>query len=181
MAAVIQPQGKVKKPDFTDAQVEEIREAFNLFDSDGSGSIDYRELRAAMKALGFDTNKDELQKIIAEIDADGSGEIEFPEFMQMMTGKMGQIDSEAGILKLFARFDAEKKGYIDVSDLRRIRKELGENTPEEQLQFMIDSFGRGGRVGPDQFLALLKMRPGEQDYIASFDSSDDEEEQGDGR
>ena len=33
------------------------------------------QLKAAMRALGFDTKKEELQKIIAEIDADGSGEM----------------------------------------------------------------------------------------------------------
>lgn len=31
----------------TDEQLEEIREAFNLFDTDHSGSIDLRELKAA--------------------------------------------------------------------------------------------------------------------------------------
>jgi len=34
-------------------QLEELREAFNLFDTDGSGSIDAKELKAAMRALGF--------------------------------------------------------------------------------------------------------------------------------
>ena len=82
-------------------QMEEIREAFNLFDTDKSGAIDYRELKAAMRALGFETKKEEMKRIIDEIDADGSGEIEFPEFMQMMTGKMGAVDSYEEIMKLF--------------------------------------------------------------------------------
>jgi centrin-1 len=169
---------KTKKPDFTEAQIEEIRDAFNLFDSDGSGSIDYKELKAAMKAIGFDTKKEELEKVIAEIDADGSGEIEFPEFMQMMTGKMGEIDNDAGIEKLFQTFDKHSKGFIDISDLRSMRKELGENTDEKQLEYMIETFGRDGRVTLKQFTALLKTKPGEQDILADFmDSSDDDEEQ----
>ena len=32
----------------TEDEIEEIREAFNLFDTDGSGAIDPKELRAAM-------------------------------------------------------------------------------------------------------------------------------------
>ena len=44
---------KAKKPGLSEEQIEEIREAFNLFDTDHSGSIDYRELKAAMRALGF--------------------------------------------------------------------------------------------------------------------------------
>ena len=45
---------KAKKPGLSEEQIEEIREAFNLFDTDHSGSIDYRELKAAMRALGFE-------------------------------------------------------------------------------------------------------------------------------
>jgi centrin-1 len=86
---------KTKKPGLTEEQVEEIREAFNLFDTDHSGSIDYRELKAAMRALGFEVKKEELRKMITDIDADGSGQIEFPEFLEMMTGKV----REAGHLR----------------------------------------------------------------------------------
>jgi centrin-1 len=38
----------------TEDEIEEIREAFNLFDTDGSGKIDPKELRAAMQSLGFE-------------------------------------------------------------------------------------------------------------------------------
>ena len=60
---------------------------------DQSGSIDYRELKAAMKALGVSVKKDELKKMITDVDADGSGSVEFPEFLQMMTAKMGSNDT----------------------------------------------------------------------------------------
>lgn len=32
----------------------QIREAFNLFDTDGSGTIDPKELKTAMQSLGFE-------------------------------------------------------------------------------------------------------------------------------
>ena len=80
--------GKSKKPGLSEEQIEEIREAFNLFDTDHSGSIDYRELKAAMRALGFEIKKEELKKMISDIDSDASGHIEFPEFLEMMTGKV---------------------------------------------------------------------------------------------
>ena len=67
---------KKKKQGLSEEQIEEIREAFNLFDTDHSGSIDYRELKAAMRALGFEVKKEELRKMITDIDADGSGHIE---------------------------------------------------------------------------------------------------------
>ena len=168
---------ETKKPKFSDEQIEEIREAFNLFDTDGSGAIDYKELRAAMKALGFETKKEDMQKIISEIDADGSGEIEFPEFMEMMTGKMGEVDSDAEIMKLFAKFDSRGKGYIDFSDVKSIASQLGENTPDVDIRYMVDQAGTDGRVSADQFLKVLKTKPGEFNLVEMYaDSSGDEEE-----
>ena len=38
----------------TEDEIEEIKEAFDLFDTDGSGTIDPKELRAAMQSLGFE-------------------------------------------------------------------------------------------------------------------------------
>ena len=64
-----------ERPGLSEEEIEEIREAFNLFDTDHSGSIDYRELKAAMRALGFEVKKEELRKMITDIDADGSGNV----------------------------------------------------------------------------------------------------------
>merc|ERR1719240_28536 len=91
-------------------QIEEIKEAFNIFDVDSSGSIDYRELKAAMKALGVQVKKDELKKMIQDVDADGSGSVEFPEFLQMMTAKMGTNDTKEDIKKVFHMFDDQNTG-----------------------------------------------------------------------
>ena len=45
---------KYLRPGLTEDEIEEIKEAFDLFDTDGSGSIDPKELRAAMQSLGFE-------------------------------------------------------------------------------------------------------------------------------
>merc|ERR1711998_563270 len=85
--------GKKKAGQLYEEQLDEIREAFSLFDSDASGAIDVRELKAAMRALGFEIKNEELKKMVSDIDNDGNGTIEFQEFLGMMTGKMGEKDS----------------------------------------------------------------------------------------
>merc|ERR1712075_32872 len=88
-----------KKPgQLSDEQLDEIREAFSLFDSDASGMIDVRELKAAMRALGFEVKNEELKKMVMDVD---NGTIEFAEFLQMMTGKMGEKDTREDIEKVF--------------------------------------------------------------------------------
>ena len=71
--------GKRQQQGFTEEQKAELKEGFNLFDADGSGNIDFKELKAAFKALGFQVPKEELRKMFNDVDTDGSGEIEFPE------------------------------------------------------------------------------------------------------
>ena len=71
-------------PELTDEQIEEFREAFNLFDLDGGGSIDAKELGTVMRSLGQNPPDEELQAMIDEVDEDGGGEIEFDEFCTLM-------------------------------------------------------------------------------------------------
>ena len=61
--------------------------AWHLF----PGTIDAKELKVAMRALGFEPKKEEIQKMISDIDKDGSGTIDFSEFLEMMTTKMVRL------------------------------------------------------------------------------------------
>ena len=45
------------RQELSDEQRQEIKEAFELFDTDKTGTIDYHELKVAMRALGFDVKK----------------------------------------------------------------------------------------------------------------------------
>ena len=74
----------------------------------GSGSIDAKELKVAMRALGFEPKKEEIKKMISDIDKDGSGTIDFSEFLEMMTAKMSEKDSREEILKAFRLFDDDE-------------------------------------------------------------------------
>lgn len=71
----------------TASQVNELREIFNLVDTDGGGTIDNDELGTLLYNLGIKAEKDELLKIIAEIDVDNTGEIDFGEFVLAMSRK----------------------------------------------------------------------------------------------
>lgn len=49
----------------------EFREAFSLFDKDGSGNISGGELASVMKSLGQNPTAAELDELINEVDQDG--------------------------------------------------------------------------------------------------------------
>ena len=77
------------RPGIPEWQMQELREAFDLFDTDGSGTIDTKELQVALRALGFDSKKEKVRKMIADIDLDGSGTIDRTEFLNFFRNSLG--------------------------------------------------------------------------------------------
>ncbi|KAL2236273.1 UNVERIFIED_CONTAM: putative calcium-binding protein CML13 [Sesamum indicum] len=136
----------------TQQKRQEIKEAFELFDTDGSGTIDAKELNVAMRALGFEMSEEEITRMIAEVDKDGSGAIDFDEFCHMMTAKFGERDTEEELMKAFNIIDQDKNGKISAADIQRIARELGENFTEKEIQDMIDEADRDPKS-----LSLKKM------------------------
>ena len=57
-----------------------------MFDTDGSGKIDNKEVVSLLNAeeLGGYASKAAISKALKEIDSNGDGEIDFEEFKQMM-------------------------------------------------------------------------------------------------
>ncbi|KAM4841103.1 centrin-1 [Thomomys bottae] len=146
------------KPELTEDQKQEVREAFDLFDADGSGTIDVKELKVAMRALGFEPRKEEMKKMISEVDKEGTGKISFNDFLAVMTQKMAEKDTKEEILKAFRLFDDDETGKISFKNLKRVANELGENLTDEELQEMIDEADRDGdgEVNEEEFLKVMK-------------------------
>ncbi|KAI8538715.1 hypothetical protein RHMOL_Rhmol09G0125600 [Rhododendron molle] len=68
----------------SDEIMENLREAFSVFDVDGSGSISAEELLNVMRSLGEECSIAECRKMISGVDRDGDGMIDFEEFKVMM-------------------------------------------------------------------------------------------------
>ena len=62
----------------------EFEQAFKLFDLDGGGDIDTKELATVMRSLGQNPSEDEVKQMILEVDESNTGTIEFPEFCKLM-------------------------------------------------------------------------------------------------
>ena len=130
---------KYEKNGLTEDEVMEIKEAFDLFDTDKSGEIDTNELKQALKNLGIDAKNQTLANMMADLDKDNSGQIDFGEFIDMMTAKMSDRDTREDLEKVFRLFlgDDDKADKITIKHLKRVARELNENMSEEELQEMI--------------------------------------------
>jgi len=75
----------------------DLLNAFKLFDVDGSGEIDLKELADLMICLGVNMSQKQLHDMVAEVDSDGSMEIDFDEFLNMIcpSGEPDDDDSDS--------------------------------------------------------------------------------------
>eukprot|EP00756_Hemistasia_phaeocysticola_P030023 Hpha_TRINITY_DN16268_c0_g1::TRINITY_DN16268_c0_g1_i1::g.11899::m.11899 len=58
-----------------------IRQAFDQFDTDRSGKIDLKELRALARKLGHDMKESEAEETMKELDKNKDGTVDFDEFV----------------------------------------------------------------------------------------------------
>ena len=76
-----------------------------MFDTNGSGIIDMKDLKVALRALGFEPAKEEIKRLISDLnngssaanrdrekDKEGQVSIDFNDFLEIMTTKMSERD-----------------------------------------------------------------------------------------
>ncbi|KAJ8085191.1 Calcium-binding component of the spindle pole body (SPB) half-bridge [Marasmius tenuissimus] len=145
------------RPDLTEDQKQEIKEAFELFDTDKDGKIDYHELKVAMRALGFDLKKAEVLKLLRDNDKSGQGFMNFEDFAIAMSERILARDPNEEIRRAFHLFDDDNTGKISLKNLRRVAKEIGDRLEEDELQAMIDEFDldQDGEINEQEFFAIM--------------------------
>ncbi|CAM9883883.1 unnamed protein product [Ectocarpus sp. 6 AP-2014] len=170
------------KQTLDEESMEEIKEAFSLFDTEGKGAIDIRELKAAFRALGFQVKKQEIRGMLTDVDKEGAASVSFNDFVEMVTPKVLARDPKDEIMKIFALFDEDGTGGISFRNLKRVATELGENLTDDELQAsfgkwtfsseMIDEADRDqdGVVNADEFYRVMRKR---EDPLDDLDSDDE--------
>lgn len=66
--------------EFTVEELQEFAQAFKMFDKNGDGTMNIKELGVAMRTLGLNPTEEELLNIVNEYDADNNGKIDFGKF-----------------------------------------------------------------------------------------------------
>ncbi|KAF8923488.1 Programmed cell death protein 6 [Dissophora ornata] len=87
--------------------IEEWRTCFRAFDQDQSGSIDFNELRTAMRSFRYNLSDDFLKLLIKKYDKNGRGDVSFDNFVQIAVTVKSLTDA-------FMRIDREGKGYATI-------------------------------------------------------------------
>ena len=154
---------KIEKLELSNDEVDEIRQAFDLFDTNGTGKIDPKELKAAMQSLGFDTKNPTIYTLIADLDtpeAAKNGGVNFDDFVGSINNKLGDKESKEGIHRIFELFiDDPNADTITLSSLKKIAQELGENMSAEELKDMLErASANGTELTFDEFYEIMTKK-----------------------
>ncbi|KZT40176.1 Ca2+-binding EF-hand superfamily protein [Sistotremastrum suecicum HHB10207 ss-3] len=151
-------QRSSNQPELTEQQRLDIREAFELFDTDKDGCVDYHELKVAMRALGFDLPRAEVLRILRDHDTRGRNLMEFDDFSRIMTERILARDPMEDLRRAFQLFDDDHTGKISFRNLKRVSRDLGERLDDEELQAMIDEFDldQDGEISEQEFFAIME-------------------------
>jgi calmodulin len=95
--------------------------------------------------------------MISEADSDGNGTIDFKEFLDMMSRKMKDTDTEEEIREAFKVFDKDGNGYISAAELRHIMQTLGEKLTDEEVDEMIREadINHDGMIDYNEFVHMM--------------------------
>jgi centrin-3 len=154
----VKPVLKRKKFALNEDQANLIKEAFDLFDLEKTGSIDYHELKLTLKAFGFKITKQDLQELLDKYDKDNKNRIFFDDFIELITEKFSERDPKEEILLAFDLFDTEKRGKINIKNLKKAVKEIGENLSDAELKAIIEEFDedQDGEISKSDFLKIME-------------------------
>ena len=140
-----------------DQQMSEYRESFALFDKNGDGAIDVKELGHVMRSLGQDPTEDELKDMIHDVDSDNNGTIDFNEFLTIMSRMKGNEETENDLVEAFKVFDKDQDGSITQDELRSVMSNLGQKLSPQELDEMIkeaDTDG-DGKINYKEFVKMM--------------------------
>jgi len=121
----------------TDAELDQFKETFMMFDKDGDGTVSTKELGAVMRSLGNNPTMEELEELIEDADRDGSGSVDFQEFVELMIKREAEKETQEDLKQVFRVFDKDGNGFVSTSEIKFVLSKIGVNFSDDELQEMV--------------------------------------------
>ena len=139
---------------------DDIKEAFELFDANGDGRINAREIRSAMQSIGYDEKNPTVYEVMTELDNPrnkNSGGATFNDFCQTVNYRVPEKETTEDLRKVFNLFlDDPNSSTTSLESIKRVADELGENIEEIELNAMLNKASKSGaRLTFDDFVAIM--------------------------
>ncbi|XP_047642857.1 myosin light chain 6B isoform X2 [Phacochoerus africanus] len=127
--------------EFNKDQLEEFKEAFELFDRVGDGKILFGQCGDVMRALGHNPTNAEVLRVLGYPKSDElkTRRIDFETFLPMLqaVAKIQGQGTYQDYLEGLRVFDKEGNGKVMGAELRHVLTTLGERMTEEEVETVL--------------------------------------------
>jgi len=141
---------------YSEDQISEFQDAFNLFDNRGDGKINISQLGDALRALGQNPTEAEVKKCCHQHKPDER--ISFEVFLPILqtVSKSRSTDTAEDFIEGLRHFDKDGNGYISSAELRHLLTTLGEKLTEEEVEaLMAGHEDPHGNVNYEEFVRMV--------------------------
>eukprot|EP01054_Gregarina_sp_Poly1_P006081 Gregarina_sp_Poly_1__6080@NODE_3208_length_1275_cov_192_716060_g2038_i0_p1_GENE_NODE_3208_length_1275_cov_192_716060_g2038_i0NODE_3208_length_1275_cov_192_716060_g2038_i0_p1_ORF_typecomplete_len179_score25_62EFhand_7/PF13499_6/1_1e08EFhand_7/PF13499_6/4_2e12EFhand_8/PF13833_6/0_00044EFhand_8/PF13833_6/1_6e05EFhand_8/PF13833_6/9_3e11EFhand_11/PF08976_11/9_2e07EFhand_11/PF08976_11/9_9e05EFhand_1/PF00036_32/2e03EFhand_1/PF00036_32/0_13EFhand_1/PF00036_32/56EFhand_1/PF00036_32/1_9e02EFhand_1/PF00036 len=116
---------------------DELGILFKIFDTEDMGTIDIREFKAALRALGLHVTSEDVQQMLLSVHRTAKDGITFDDFCALAESRMPERLSRESLYQTFELFGGCQNGYLDINNLKVACEELGEDISDGELRQMI--------------------------------------------
>jgi centrin-1 len=141
-------------------EILEIKDAFDMLDDENKGTINPHKLKKMMEAEGWVAKNTTIFNMICNLELNGIDEVDFEQFLEMIDEQKFDYTSMKEVKKLFDLFDVERTGYIELKNLQKIVKELGESLDEYEITELIEKsdLDGDGKVSLHDFYSIMNKK-----------------------
>ncbi|CAH1797595.1 unnamed protein product [Owenia fusiformis] len=136
-------------------------EFFNEADTDGTGSLTFKELKDVLVKKGYKGDTESLRNIFDAADSSDDNTITLDEFMEAMSQTPPAEHTKARYRELFKGFDHDGSGQITREELSQVFDEMGRDLSEEEVARIIQLADEDGS-GTLNYDELIEHCFGEQ-------------------
>ncbi|VDO04529.1 unnamed protein product [Rodentolepis nana] len=112
----------VRSTRITPDQMQEISEAFSLFDSDKDNQLNPSEFEAALLVLGIDIKRKDYGDILKGFNLELAEKISFKDFFGIAKFCLESKGPFTRSVRAFKSFDEEYSGKITFQELRKVTR-----------------------------------------------------------
>ena len=111
-----------------------------------------------MISLGFQKKSPTVYEMICELEEIG-GEVDFEDFLDAISNKLGNKETKEGINRIFDLFDEDNTGTINLNNLKKVSKELGETLSVDELRDMLTRAASDGKeITREDFYRIMSKK-----------------------
>ena len=143
------------KPEFSKEELQSFEKAFKLF-ADRNGIVHLNNMVIAMKELKFDESEPVIYDLMAELETEVKEGITYDEFIDKLTAKLGDRESQKATERVYELFVPDPNGTLNYETLKKVAKETGDETQDEDLQILIKNGASNGTDIPyEEFHSIM--------------------------